>query len=411
MKICHLFLCSLGGLLLSSSIAQAAESNPLARIKNEIVANDGASFESFGYAIALHGDMAVIGAPAATIGGNQAQGAVYVFQQIAGTWTQMQKLIANDGAAFDDFGNSVAFDGSTIIVGAPDAAINGNAAQGAAYIFTESAGSWTQTQKLVATDGAFGNEFGESVAIEGQTALIGAIQLLHGPGAAYVFNDSDGSWTQAQKLIAAEGSDTFGDAVALDGDEALIGAQQTSVGGLLDAGAAFVFANENGTWTETALLTAREKSIFGSFGGSVALQGSIALIGAAGTLVNGVQTGAAYIFQERDGTWREGQQLTAGDALAGDGFGSSVALSGSQALIGADQYATNGKGKAYLFQASGNSLTQVGEARAANGAGGDEFGWSVALDGRKVLLGAPNASVEGNEGAGAVYAAHTPSGD
>jgi len=407
MKLYLAWVCSLGvTFLVQAAAAGEAGVNPVGLLNRELVAADGASGDSFGYSIALHGDIAVIGAPAATVGGNHAQGAVYVFQLIGSNWTQVQKLIANDGSAFDDFGNSVAFDRSTIIVGAPDVAIDGNAGQGAAYIFTLSGDVWSQTQKLLAADGALGNEFGESVAIQGDTAVIGAIQLLHGPGAAYIFNNTGSAWMQIQELTAAEGSATFGSSVALDGNQLLIGAQQTDVGGRFDEGAAFVFADENGTWSETAELTPGDDTMFDSFGGSVALEGPTALVGASGALIDGQQIGAAYLFHQQGGNWHQTQRLTATDARGGAGFGSSVSLSGNTACIGADQYATNGKGKAYLFENSDNTWTQANEVRAANPTGNDEFGWSGALDQRTLLIGAWGAKVNGHNAQGAAYVRH-----
>jgi hypothetical protein len=322
----------------------------------------------------------------------------------------MARLTADDGAAFDDFGNGVGFDGGTIIVGAPDAAVNGNAGQGAAYIFTLSDGVWTQTQKLVAADGAFGNEFGDAVAIQGDTALIGAIQLLHGNGAAYIFNNAAGTWSQTQKLIAKEGSTTFGDAVALDGSNALIGAQQTSVDGFFDQGAAFVFTNENGTWTEAAILLANDGTMFDSLGSSVALEGATALVGAPGTEIDGSQIGAAYVFNESGGTWQQTQRVTASNARAGDSFGSSVALDGAIALIGADQFASNGPGKAYLFDNSTGSWTQKRELGALNRASNDEFGSASTFDriDARFLIGAWGANINGNDGQGAVYFGQVP---
>src|SRR5438046_6090849 len=138
---------------------------------------------------ALDGNTLVVGANGATVGGNAAQGAVYVFTESNGTWTQTQKLTANDGAAYDNFGLSVALKGSTILVGSPRAAIGANAGQGALYVFTESNGTWRQTQKLTASAGATNDSFGESVALEDSTALIGAYNAtINGhslQGAAY----------------------------------------------------------------------------------------------------------------------------------------------------------------------------------------------------------------------------------
>jgi hypothetical protein len=377
--------------------------DPLVWLEQKVTASDGAASDSFGYSVALDGTTAVVGAQAATVGGNLYQGAAYVFTETDGIWSETQKLTASDGAAYDNFGNGVALSGTTVIVGAPDAAVNGNTAQGAAYVFTQSGGSWSQTEKLLAVDGAASNEFGTSVSIQGDTALIGAIQLLHGPGAAYVFVNAGGTWSQTAKLTASGGSGAFGDAVRLDGNNALIGAQQTGVGGNRDQGAAFVFTNQGGTWSQSATLVASDGATFDSLGSSVALEGSTALVGAPGATVNGSQRGAAYIFTESGGSWSQAQKLTASDGEDLDDFGSSVALSGATALIGAAQYYSDGNGKVYVFTESNNTWTQETELLASDGAADDEFGWSAALDGSTALIGAWGATINGNIGQGAAY--------
>jgi hypothetical protein len=377
--------------------------DPLVWLEQKVTASDGVASDSFGYSVALDGITAVVGAQAATVGDNLSQGAAYVFTRTNGVWTEVEKLTANDGAAYDDFGNGVALSGTTVIVGAPNASVNGNTAQGAAYVFTESGENWTQTQKLLAADGAASNEFGTSVSLQGDTALIGAIQLLHGPGAAYIFVNSAGTWTQAAKLTASGGSGAFGDAVRLDGNNALIGAQLTGVGGNMDQGAAFVFTNQGGTWSQSGVLVASDGGRFDSLGSSVALEGSTALVGAPGATVNGAQRGAAYIFTESNGSWNQAQKLTASDGEDLDDFGSSVALSGETALIGAAQYYSDGTGKVYVFGESNNTWAQETELLASDGSADDEFGWSAALDGSNALIGAWGATIDNNIGQGAAY--------
>jgi hypothetical protein len=377
--------------------------DPLVWLEQKVTAGDGAAGDSFGYSVTLEGSTAVVGAQAATVGGNMSQGAAYVFTESGGVWSESQKLTASDGAAYDNFGNGVALSGTTVIVGAPDAAVNGNTAQGAAYVFTESNGRWNQTQKLVADDGTASNEFGTSVSVQGNTALVGAIQLLHGPGAAYVFTNSGGTWSQAAKLIASGGSGAFGDAVRVDGSNALIGAQLSGVGGNMDQGAAFVFTNQGGTWNQSAALIARDGGRFDSLGSSVALEGSTALVGAPGATVNGSQQGAAYIFTDSGGSWSQAQKLIASDAQDLDSFGSAVALSGATALIGADQYYSDGTGKAYIFLRPNNTWVEETELLASDGAAGDDFGWAAALDGNVALIGAWGATVNNNIGQGTAY--------
>ncbi|HEV7490775.1 MAG TPA: FG-GAP repeat protein, partial [Rhodanobacteraceae bacterium] len=137
--------------------APARDVNPLDPLdwlqEQEITADDGAPNAEFGVAVALHGTTAMVGAQQANIGANEDQGAVYVFDQSGSGWTQSQKLTSDDGAAFDTFGDAVAFQGDTAIVGAYAATVNNFAYQGAAYVFTRSNGTWSQAQKLAPDDG------------------------------------------------------------------------------------------------------------------------------------------------------------------------------------------------------------------------------------------------------------------
>ena len=234
--------------------APARDINPLDPLdwlqEQEITADDGAPNAEFGVAVALHGTTAMVGAQQASIGGNEDQGAVYVFDQSGSGWTQSQKLTSSDGAAFDTFGDAVAFQGDTAIVGAYAATVNDFAYQGTAYVFTRSNGTWSQAQKLAPDDGTDFNYFGYSVALDGTTAFIGADLL----GAVYVFQQSGGTWAQSQKLTGSDEGvgDIFGYSVAIEGSTAFVGAY----GNNGYQGAVYVFTESGGTWTETQKLTA-----------------------------------------------------------------------------------------------------------------------------------------------------------
>ena len=175
----------------------------------KLTASDGAGGDWFGFSVAVDRDTAVVGAALDGVGGNASQGSVYVFTRSSGSWTQQQKLTASDGAASDWFGRSVAMSGDTAVVGAPFDDDNGTDS-GSAYVFTRSSGSWTQQQKLTAPDGAASDRFGISVAVDGDTAVVGAyLDTIGGDreqGSAYVFTRSGGSWTQQQKLTASDGA-------------------------------------------------------------------------------------------------------------------------------------------------------------------------------------------------------------
>ncbi len=281
--------------------------DPLVWLEQKVIASDGAAGDRFGFSVALSGSTALVGAPNATVNGNQYQGAAYVFSESGGTWSQTAKLTASDGAAYDFFGISVAVSGSTAIVCAENATVNGNGSQGAAYVFSDSGGTWSQTAKLTASDGATGDAFGSSVVLVGSTALVGAVNATvngnFAQGAAYVFSDSGGTWSQTAKLTASDGAanDQFGFSVALSGSTALVGAYRATVNGNSAQGAAYVFTESGDTWAQSQKLTANDGAAYDFFGFSVAVSGSTAIVCAEGATVNGNGgQGTAYFYGERD---------------------------------------------------------------------------------------------------------------
>jgi hypothetical protein len=376
--------------LAAPRMATAHDVNPLDPLdwlqEQQITADDGASNAEFGVAVALHGTTAMVGAQQATIGANEDQGAVYVFDQSGGEWTQSQKLVSDDGAAFDTFGDAVVFEGDTAIVGAYAATVNDFPYQGAAYVFTRSNGTWTQSQKLAPDDGTDFNYFGYSLALEGDTALIGADLL----GAVYVFRRSDGTWTQSQKLTGSdEGpSDVFGYSVLVQGSTAFVGAY----GNNGFQGAVYIFTESGGTWTETQKLTADDGASNTYFGYAIAVSGTNLLVGAWGSNPGGNDTqGAAYVFTESDGTWTQTQKLVSDDGAPFDKFGHSVAIDGTRAVIGADGVDAGqggAQGAVYIFDESGGAWTQSQKLLASDGTHNDQLGFPVALDGTRALAGA-----------------------
>ena len=379
----------------------------------KLTAGDGAASDDFGISVAIDGDTALVGAYLDDVGANSDQGSAYVFTRSGSTWTQEAKLTAGDGAVGDRFGSSVAIDGDTALVGAYLDDVGANSNQGSAYVFTRSGSTWTQQAKLTAGDGAFGDGFGGSVAIDGDTALVGAIDDDVGAntdqGSAYVFTRSGSTWTQEAKLTAGDGaaSDYFGYSVALDGDTALVGASVDAVGANINQGSAYVFTRSGSMWTQEAKLTAGDGAFGDGFGGSVAVDGDTALVGALyDDLGANSNQGSAYVFTRSGSTWTQEAKLTAGDGAVGDRFGSSVALDGDTALVGAYPDAVGGnsyQGSAYVFTRSGNTWTQQAKLVAADGAASDYFGWSVAVDGDTALVGAVLDAVGANSFQGSVY--------
>ena len=231
-------------LFLCGSLAWAQTPTPVAKL----LANDGTNYDCFGISTALYGDTALIGA---WKGDSEVwhSGSVYVFtRDVSGTWTQQAELVAADGTTDDDFGSSVSLDGDTALIGAWYDDDNGDSS-GSAYVFTRDvSGTWTQQAKLVAADGAPWDNFGESVALDGNTALIGAYR-----------DDDKGSDSGRHMclpaMLAATGRSrpnswppmgptiSFGGSTALYGDTALIGAWNDDDKGI-HAGSAYVFTRD-----------------------------------------------------------------------------------------------------------------------------------------------------------------------
>jgi hypothetical protein len=331
------------------------------------------------------------------------------------------KLVADDGASDDSFGNSVALsaDGNTVLVGS----IYVNASQGVAYIFVRSGDVWVQQAKLIASDGAAGDYFGYSVALsaDGNTALVGAnydnVGANQYQGSAYVFTRSGTTWVQQAALTANDGEagDNFGWSVALssDGNTALVGAPTDKVGMNLEQGSAYVFTRSDTIWTQQAALTANDGEAFDFSGWSVALSadGNTALVGAPTDKVDtNLEQGAAYIFVRSGTTWTEQAKLIASDGAADDYFGDSVALSadGNTTLVGAsgnDVGTNQNQGSVYIFMRTSTVWTEQAALLASDGAALDNFGYSVALsgDGLVALIGAVYDDVGANINQGSAY--------
>jgi hypothetical protein len=351
----------LAALLAPAALAQPrdAASDPLALLavqRAELTVSDGAAADNFGYSIALSGGTALVGATHKLIGENEGQGAAYVFVRSHGAWSQQGgALTASDGAADDLFGHSVALSGDTALIGAPGA----NASQGAAYVFVRSRGVWSQQGgALTVSEVADYEYFGYSVALSGNTALIAApfkqVGANHVQGAAYVFVRSHGVWSrQGGALTASDGAegDAFGYSVALSGNTALIGAPTGQYAAEAGKGGAYVFVRSHGVWRQQGgALTAVNGVAGESFGRAVALFGDTALVGAPR---KNRSQGAAYMFVRSQGFWsQQGDALTASDGAAVEWFGQTVALSGDATMVGApfrEIGANTDQGAVYVF--------------------------------------------------------------
>jgi hypothetical protein len=296
--------------------------------------------DGFGCSVAIDGDTLVVGAYIEDPGGIIAAGSAYVFELTGGMWLQTAKLVAGPPMANATFGWSVAIEGDRILVGAQgEHAVA--VSSGAAYVFERSGSGWTQTARLVASDGAYSDSFGMSAALSGDTAVLGSAAdgpAGGGQGAAYVFEKTRGAWTQAAKLYASDGasSEFFSSYLTIDGDTAIIGSPGHDHG-LVNSGSAYVFRRLSNGWTQTQELRSHAPALLNYFGSYVAMDGDLAIVGAKYDPNHQTARGATYAFREFAGQWTEIARMDANDELNGDIFGVPIALAGTTAFVGAPE--------------------------------------------------------------------------
>jgi len=347
--------------------------------ETKLTASDGEAQDFFGQSVSLSADTALIGAPIDDDHGPNS-GSAYIFVQNGTTWSQAAKLTASDGGANEFFGQSVSLSADTALIGAPSGNYPGPA--GSAYIFVQNGTTWSQAAKLTASDEGNYSLFGFSVSLDGDTALIGARFGNEGTGSAYVFLRNGTNWSQQAKLTASDGAinDEFGWSVSLNGDTALVGAPFANE----RTGSAYVFVRDGTNWSQQAKLTACDLCLNDYFGISVSLSGDTALMGAP---PHG-DTGAAFVFVRSGSAWSQQAELRASDGQTGDGLGVALSVDQDTAVVAAPS-ANNIKGAAYVFVRNATKWSQQAKLTASDGMIYDDFGRSVSLGGDTVVIGAP----------------------
>ncbi len=386
-----------------------------------LIANDGAGSDQLGRAVAVSGETVLVGAPGDNLGANVNQGSAYVFRRTGTTWAQEAQLLAPDGLGGDSFGQAVALDGDVAAVGAAFDDKPSGSNVGSVYVFRRTGTVWAFEQKLVPNDPQANDRFGGAVALTGDLILVGAsfkdIAANPDQGAAYVFKRASGVWSQQTRLTAANGVlndgaalDEFGTAVALHGNTALIGAAGRDGG----KGLAYVFTTDGVNWLFQQQLTNNTLAVNDRFGSAVALNGETALIGAPNALA--AHQGTAFVYTRAGTVWSEQAQLNANDGAADDGFGSSAALIGDTALVGAPfdnlgfSEEINDQGSAYEFVRTGINWLQQTKLTANDGAADDQAGIAVALSAQMAVVGAwlKDINTTVDQGAAYVFVATCP---
>jgi FG-GAP repeat len=378
--------------------------------KKKITASDGAAIDWFGYSVSISGDTAIVGAYGDCDTGITSGSAYIFFRDHGGTdnWGEVEKLTASDRAAVDSFGYSVSISGDTAVVGARYDDDKGSNS-GSAYIFFRDHGgtdNWGEVEKLTASDGAEGENFGSSVSISGDTAIVGAKyddDKGSESGSAYIFSRNHGgtdNWGEVKKLTASDGAaiDHFGISVSINEDTAIVGAEWDDDKGI-SSGSAYIFSRNHGgtdNWGEVKKLTASDGAAKDFFGISVSISGDTTIVGAYGDDDKGGNSGSAYIFSRNQGgvnNWGLVRELTAADGAASDHFGISVSISGDTSIVGAryDDDKGDMSGSANIFFRNHGGTDNWGEVEkltASDGASVDNFGESVSISGDTAIVGA-----------------------
>ena len=376
----------------------------------EAVTPQNSAGDWFGSSVSVFGNLAVAGAPFADANGTDS-GAAYLYRRTNGAWQLEQTLTPADGAANDRFGHSVNIHGTTIVVGAPrddDAGTN----SGAAYIFEfdPATRTFVESKKVVDPRGRAKDLFGESVAVDGSTLVVGA-RLDDGlgtnSGSAFVFNRNRGgseNWGIRRKIKASTAAafSQFGSSVDIEGDFIVVGARRDDVDGV-NSGGAYLFERDTGGnqhFGEVAQLAPTGTGARDEFGTSVAISGGSVFVGAPLDDTNAGNAGAAYVFEKDAGgnnNWGQSQQFLG--SAKNDLFGQAVGIDAGVAVVGSPQSdvsgANAGKAVAYrLDPADGWQQDYLITADAA--ARGDQFGSAAAVSNGTVALGAPRSDANGS---------------
>jgi hypothetical protein len=407
------------------------DSNHWDHIKT-LVSGQGAVSDDFGRAVAASTNYIAVGVPLEKVGGLR-KGAVYIFECNAGGanhWGLATKLVVEQAPAGSAFGTSVAINGDLLVVGAPSEEIANDAGLGAVYLYQRRADEtnhWTLLRKLLPSDGFGGGYFGDAVATSGDVLVVGASAGKVGTytvGTGYVFERNQGgadNWGQIKKIQASDPkpSDLFGASVAVNGDTILVGAPHKDSGTNRSLGAVYVFQRlyVPRLWSQVAKVLPVDQTGVSRFGWSVAVSGDVGLVGSLSRVGDHVEQGTVYLLYRHAHipySWEPTQRITLAEGADGDQFGWAVAMSDGVAAVGAryqDTDSVSNEGAVHLFtySAKGISDSPLVTLTPPGVVGWDDapttwkgMGTSIALSGDQVLVSVPADDVGTNYGQGSV---------
>lgn len=356
----------------------------------------------FSAAVALDGATAFVGVPTGMSPETPDTGSVAVFTRRGGTWTLQSTLTPDEGTPGGDFGTAIAVDGTTVLVGAPLPSEPNGSYTGSATVFTRNGGTWRRDAALTSGELSGVDQFGTAVAVDGDTAVVGApdntTENGFKTGSVSVFTRTDGTWTKEATLLPeSDGIDQFGRAAALQSDVAVVGARRAGRQGLDESGVVFVYRRTGGIWTKEVGLTPGLDNRDDSFGTTLAIDGETLLVGAPTEhTAQGPNAGAVYVFTHSNRGWRRQTSLHNGNTAADHQFGTAVAIDGDTALVGTEF----GDGP-FVFARSARTWTQRSVLGPDDG-GSPQSSNLVALSGAKALVGDDDSGAHSNHSDGSV---------
>ena len=377
----------------------------------KLLAYDGAEADHYGRAVAVSGDVMIVGAYGDDDNGADS-GSAYVYRLDGSSWEFEQKLLASDGAAGDGFGYAVTVEGDRIIVGAPFDSDHGEES-GAVYVFNFNGASWVQeTNRILPDDLGAWKCFGCAVALSGDALIVGAYRDGNFAGSAYMFRRiAENDWVQETKVLSTPVVEwtSFGHAVAIYGDVAIVGHAGAKDQGDC-TGAAYIYRytpGSPGTWNQEVRLTAFDAAAWDLFGGAVAVSGDLALVGAKDDDDVAPNSGSVYVYGYDAGDpdlWVYRTKLVRSDVAVEDRFGISLSFDGERAVAGAGFMAGPDVGFAVVFRYTGETWVEEVKLLASDAAEADHMSRSVGISGDIVITGAPDDdNVEVDAGSAYIY--------
>lgn len=360
-----------------------------------LTASDPSAGAELGRSVAIDGNLVAVG-----MGADGADGAVYLYRRQGTMYVLEEKLVNPDATPKAEFGRSVAIQGTTVLVGARFAQAGTTDGAGAVYVFKKNGKTWRYENKVVSPSPQAGDNFGRALAIQGNLLVVTARKEKiadNDVGAAYVFTYKDGGWKFQTKLVAGDpaASAYFGQSVALQGNLMVISARNADPNG---AGAIYLFRKARDGWNQFAKVTPSDGIVDDQYGFAIAIKGDTIGVTARRADPGGKENaGAAYVYSLKGDSVQFVTRLTPGDAVAKDEFGQSVAFVGDVIAVGAwrDDKA---KGSIYLFSQKGGQWSEIGKISASDGIAGDEFGYSLAAQGNRMVTGAHKVDLMSTDG-------------